>query len=41
VTAPGRPLEGVALGVDADGALRLRDDAGTVHRVLAGEVTAP
>jgi BirA family biotin operon repressor/biotin-[acetyl-CoA-carboxylase] ligase len=31
-------LEGVALGVDPDGALRLRDDAGAVHRVLSGEV---
>jgi BirA family biotin operon repressor/biotin-[acetyl-CoA-carboxylase] ligase len=40
VTAPGRPLEGIALGVDPDGALRLRDDAGRVHRVLSGEVVA-
>jgi BirA family biotin operon repressor/biotin-[acetyl-CoA-carboxylase] ligase len=32
-------IEGVALGVDADGALRLRDDAGRVHRVLSGEIT--
>jgi BirA family biotin operon repressor/biotin-[acetyl-CoA-carboxylase] ligase len=40
VTAPGKPLEGIALGVDPDGALRLRDDAGTVHRVVAGEVIA-
>jgi BirA family transcriptional regulator, biotin operon repressor / biotin---[acetyl-CoA-carboxylase] ligase len=42
VAAPGGPgshLEGVALGVDADGALRLRDDAGRVHRVLSGEIT--
>jgi BirA family biotin operon repressor/biotin-[acetyl-CoA-carboxylase] ligase len=32
-------LEGVALGVDVDGALRLRDDTGTVHRILSGEVS--
>lgn len=38
VSGAGRPLEGVALGVDPDGALRLRDDAGRVHRVLSGEV---
>jgi len=41
VTAPAGPddyLEGTALGVDADGALRLRDDAGTIHRVISGEL---
>ncbi|MES1206516.1 MAG: biotin--[acetyl-CoA-carboxylase] ligase [Pseudomonadota bacterium] len=41
VTAPGRPnerLEGVAVGVDRDGALRLRDDTGHIHRVLSGEI---
>jgi BirA family biotin operon repressor/biotin-[acetyl-CoA-carboxylase] ligase len=41
VGAPGRPgdvLEGVALGVDPDGALRLRDDGGRVHRVISGEL---
>jgi len=31
-------LQGVALGVDPDGALRLRDDAGQIHRVISGEV---
>ena len=31
-------LDGVALGVDPDGALRLRDDAGQIHRVISGEV---
>jgi BirA family biotin operon repressor/biotin-[acetyl-CoA-carboxylase] ligase len=31
-------LEGTALGVDPDGALRLRDDAGQIHRVISGEV---
>jgi BirA family biotin operon repressor/biotin-[acetyl-CoA-carboxylase] ligase len=47
VTAPGEPqlanlttIEGIALGVDPDGALRLRDDAGVVHRVFSGEVSA-
>jgi BirA family biotin operon repressor/biotin-[acetyl-CoA-carboxylase] ligase len=31
-------LQGVAVGVDPDGALRLRDDAGQIHRVISGEV---
>jgi BirA family biotin operon repressor/biotin-[acetyl-CoA-carboxylase] ligase len=42
VTAPGHPgerLDGVALGVDADGALRLRDDTGQIHRVISGELS--
>jgi BirA family biotin operon repressor/biotin-[acetyl-CoA-carboxylase] ligase len=39
LSGPAR-LEGVALGVDPDGALRLRDDSGRVHRVLSGEVLA-
>jgi BirA family transcriptional regulator, biotin operon repressor / biotin---[acetyl-CoA-carboxylase] ligase len=39
VAAAGGALEGIAVGVDADGALRLRDDAGHVHRVLSGEIT--
>ena len=41
VTAPGQPndvLEGVALGLDPDGALLLRDDAQRVHRVVSGEL---
>lgn len=41
VTAPGHPgerLEGVAVGVDADGALRLRDETGQIHRVISGEL---
>jgi BirA family biotin operon repressor/biotin-[acetyl-CoA-carboxylase] ligase len=41
VSVPGRPeqpIEGIALGVDADGALRVRDDGGRVHRVLSGEM---
>jgi BirA family biotin operon repressor/biotin-[acetyl-CoA-carboxylase] ligase len=41
VGTPGRAgevLEGVALGVDPDGALRVRDDAGTIHRVISGEL---
>jgi BirA family biotin operon repressor/biotin-[acetyl-CoA-carboxylase] ligase len=42
VTAPGHPggrLAGVALGVDADGALRLRDETGQIHRVISGELS--
>ena len=41
VTTPGQPgeLEGVALDVDSDGALRLRDDNGGIHRVISGEVS--
>jgi BirA family transcriptional regulator, biotin operon repressor / biotin---[acetyl-CoA-carboxylase] ligase len=42
VTALGQPgdrLEGIALGVDADGALRLRDEAGHIHRVISGELS--
>jgi BirA family transcriptional regulator, biotin operon repressor / biotin---[acetyl-CoA-carboxylase] ligase len=38
VSAPGQPLEGIALGIDPDGALRLRDDSGRIHRVLSGEI---
>jgi BirA family biotin operon repressor/biotin-[acetyl-CoA-carboxylase] ligase len=38
VTAAGAALEGVAVGLDPDGALLLRDDAGRVHRVLSGEI---
>ena len=37
--APGSPIEGVALGVDPDGALRVRDDSGSIHRVLSGEIS--
>ena len=42
VTAPGRPgerLEGIALGVEPDGALRLQDDKGQIHRVISGELS--
>jgi BirA family biotin operon repressor/biotin-[acetyl-CoA-carboxylase] ligase len=38
VSASGADLEGTMLGLDADGALRLRDDAGDIHRVLSGEI---
>jgi BirA family biotin operon repressor/biotin-[acetyl-CoA-carboxylase] ligase len=34
----GQVVEGIALDVDADGALRLRDDAGKIVRVLSGEI---
>jgi BirA family biotin operon repressor/biotin-[acetyl-CoA-carboxylase] ligase len=33
-------LEGVAVGVSADGALLVQDDAGLVHTVWSGDVTA-
>jgi BirA family biotin operon repressor/biotin-[acetyl-CoA-carboxylase] ligase len=32
-------LRGTALGIDADGALRLRKEDGTIERVIAGDVT--
>ena len=35
---PDRTLRGVAEGLDADGALRLRLDSGTVERITAGDV---
>lgn len=38
VAQPDRRIAGVALGLDEDGALRLRDDQGEVHRLLAGVV---
>ncbi len=37
----GADLSGKVAGVDDDGALRLVDAAGTVHRIVAGEVTIP
>ncbi|MFM7533906.1 MAG: biotin--[acetyl-CoA-carboxylase] ligase [Rubrivivax sp.] len=37
-TLAGLPT-GTAIGVDADGALRVRDEAGRLHRVSAGEVS--
>ncbi|MGI6368115.1 MAG: biotin--[acetyl-CoA-carboxylase] ligase [Anaerolineae bacterium] len=36
---PGDVLEGLAVDVDADGALLVLDDRGEQHRVLAGDVT--
>jgi BirA family biotin operon repressor/biotin-[acetyl-CoA-carboxylase] ligase len=35
----GQGIEGVALGIDAQGALRLRRDDGSESRVIAGDVT--
>ena len=35
-----RRLEGVAAGVTPEGALRVRDDEGTIHTVWSGDVTA-
>ncbi len=39
VTTPNERMSGVAEGVDADGALLLRDDNGVLRRILAGDVT--
>ncbi|HJV72224.1 biotin--[acetyl-CoA-carboxylase] ligase [Ideonella sp.] len=39
VTTDAACPRGEAIGVDADGALRVRDPAGTVHRILSGEVS--
>jgi BirA family biotin operon repressor/biotin-[acetyl-CoA-carboxylase] ligase len=35
----GAAVEGTALGVDADGALLVRDDAGAIRRVAQGEIS--
>ena len=35
----GRELSGTALGIDADGALRLKLDTGDERRIIAGDVT--
>lgn len=39
VRAGGQDLEGVTLGIDPDGALRIAADDGRVHRVVSGELT--
>jgi BirA family transcriptional regulator, biotin operon repressor / biotin---[acetyl-CoA-carboxylase] ligase len=42
VTAPGRPderLDGIALGVEPDGALRFQDETGQIQRVISGELS--
>ncbi len=42
VTAPGRPgerMEGIALAVEPDGALRFQDETGQIHRVISGELS--
>lgn len=39
VAAPEGEVSGLVLGLDGDGALRLRLDSGDEHRVLAGDVT--
>jgi len=36
----GGDVEGVPDGVLADGSLRLREDGGTIHRVMSGEIVA-
>lgn len=39
VTAADQPISGLAVAVNDDGALLVRADDGTIHRVIAGEVT--
>jgi BirA family biotin operon repressor/biotin-[acetyl-CoA-carboxylase] ligase len=39
VAEPAGAVEGEVLGLDDDGALRIRRDDGTEHRVIAGDVT--
>jgi BirA family biotin operon repressor/biotin-[acetyl-CoA-carboxylase] ligase len=38
---PQATVRGRVIGLDDDGALRLVDDAGAVHRIVAGEVSIP
>jgi BirA family biotin operon repressor/biotin-[acetyl-CoA-carboxylase] ligase len=38
VTPQSKLVTGVSLGPDADGVLRIRDEAGTIHTVLSGDV---
>lgn len=39
VTPKGKVVTGVSLGPDADGILRIRDKAGSIHTVISGDVT--
>ncbi len=39
VEREGKMLEGLALDVDDDGALKVLDDRGQIHRVVSGEIT--
>lgn len=39
VTPKGQKVTGVSLGPDADGVLRIRDESGTIHEVLSGDVS--
>lgn len=38
VTPRGQKVTGISLGPDADGILRIRDQAGTMHTVLSGDI---
>jgi len=38
VTPQGKQVTGVSLGPDADGVLRIRDEAGDIHSVISGDV---
>jgi len=39
ITPLGRKVTGISLGPDADGVLRIRDDAGAVHEVISGDIS--
>jgi BirA family biotin operon repressor/biotin-[acetyl-CoA-carboxylase] ligase len=39
ITPQGAVVTGISLGPDEDGRLHIRDDAGTVHEVLSGDLT--
>jgi BirA family biotin operon repressor/biotin-[acetyl-CoA-carboxylase] ligase len=39
VTSVNEVIEGLAESVDAEGSLRVRDRAGILHRIVAGDVT--
>ena len=38
VTPKGEAVNGVSLGPDSDGLLRIRDKAGYIHTVISGDV---
>ena len=38
VTPKGKKVTGVSLGPDAEGILHIKDQAGTIHEVLSGDI---
>ncbi|MBU0681257.1 MAG: hypothetical protein KKD73_07535 [Proteobacteria bacterium] len=38
LTAKGEVISGVSQGIDEHGLLFIRDDSGTIHEVLSGDV---